>query len=150
MVGPQLSGTVQRFVGVLVLIPIIMAIWIDVKIAGIVVSILAVGMAYEFSKIMKMPAIMALSLTLLIALQSLPVWVVDAGLAWHSGLLAMSFGITIMYRGVLAGLFVIALSICLYFSALLLNQTDGHCLLCLLYTSPSPRDGLLSRMPSSA
>ena len=30
---------------------------------------------------------------------------------------------------------------------------NGHlrmCLFCLLYTSPSPRDGLLSRMPSSA
>ena len=30
---------------------------------------------------------------------------------------------------------------------------DGYrdrCFLCLLYTSPSPRDGLLSRMPSSA
>ena len=29
---------------------------------------------------------------------------------------------------------------------------DGKCLTvpCLLYTSPSPRDGLLSRMPSSA
>ena len=26
----------------------------------------------------------------------------------------------------------------------------GHSNLCLLYTSPSPRDGLLSRMPSSA
>ena len=26
----------------------------------------------------------------------------------------------------------------------------GACLVCLLYTSPSPRDGLLSRMPSSA
>ena len=26
----------------------------------------------------------------------------------------------------------------------------GHVKLCLLYTSPSPRDGLLSRMPSSA
>ena len=26
----------------------------------------------------------------------------------------------------------------------------GNNLLCLLYTSPSPRDGLLSRMPSSA
>ena len=25
-----------------------------------------------------------------------------------------------------------------------------RCQLCLLYTSPSPRDGLLSRMPSSA
>ena len=26
----------------------------------------------------------------------------------------------------------------------------GQAILCLLYTSPSPRDGLLSRMPSSA
>ena len=26
----------------------------------------------------------------------------------------------------------------------------GKCVACLLYTSPSPRDGLLSRMPSSA
>ena len=26
----------------------------------------------------------------------------------------------------------------------------GSCGVCLLYTSPSPRDGLLSRMPSSA
>ena len=27
---------------------------------------------------------------------------------------------------------------------------NGKALTCLLYTSPSPRDGLLSRMPSSA
>ena len=27
---------------------------------------------------------------------------------------------------------------------------DGNIMHCLLYTSPSPRDGLLSRMPSSA
>ena len=27
---------------------------------------------------------------------------------------------------------------------------DLPCIYCLLYTSPSPRDGLLSRMPSSA
>ena len=27
---------------------------------------------------------------------------------------------------------------------------EGHLKGCLLYTSPSPRDGLLSRMPSSA
>ena len=31
------------------------------------------------------------------------------------------------------------------------NETDsGKLVACLLYTSPSPRDGLLSRMPSSA
>ena len=29
-------------------------------------------------------------------------------------------------------------------------QESGPPILCLLYTSPSPRDGLLSRMPSSA
>src|SRR5664279_1571802 len=29
-------------------------------------------------------------------------------------------------------------------------RTPAHFLSCLLYTSPSPRDGLLSRMPSSA
>ena len=31
-----------------------------------------------------------------------------------------------------------------------LPVADGESLVCLLYTSPSPRDGLLSRMPSSA
>ena len=132
MVGPQLSGTVRRFIGVLVLIPVITAVWIDIKIASIVVTALAFGMAYEFSKMLKMPAIMAIVLSLLIALQSLPIWVLDAGVVWHSGLAAVSSGITMMYRGALAGLFAIALSTCLYFSTLLLNQTDGHWLLLVL------------------
>ena len=30
------------------------------------------------------------------------------------------------------------------------NNFSGSLFICLLYTSPSPRDGLLSRMPSSA
>ena len=30
------------------------------------------------------------------------------------------------------------------------EPTSGNTGICLLYTSPSPRDGLLSRMPSSA
>src|SRR5680860_1814304 len=30
------------------------------------------------------------------------------------------------------------------------DDVPAHLLSCLLYTSPSPRDGLLSRMPSSA
>jgi len=132
MVGPQLSGTARRFIGVLVLIPIITAVWFDIKIASLVVAILAAGMAYEFSKMLKMPVIAAIGLTLLIALQSLPVWLFDAGAVWHSGLALLSFGIAMMYRGVLAGLFALALSICLYFSALLLHQPDGHWLLLVL------------------
>jgi len=132
MVGLQLTGTARRFIGVLVLIPIIIAVWVDLKIASIMVAILGAGMAYEFSKMLKMPANMAIALTPLIALQSLPIWVFDAGLAWHSGLAAVSFGIAMLYRGALAGVFAIALSICLYFSALLLSQTDGHWLLLAL------------------
>ena len=31
-----------------------------------------------------------------------------------------------------------------------ITVSDGYIWTCLLYTSPSPRDGLLSRMPSSA
>ena len=31
-----------------------------------------------------------------------------------------------------------------------INFAHGEYYICLLYTSPSPRDGLLSRMPSSA
>ena len=38
------------------------------------------------------------------------------------------------------------------FRELSVEDSDGFCeyMSCLLYTSPSPRDGLLSRMPSSA
>ena len=32
----------------------------------------------------------------------------------------------------------------------MLSEHMGQPVVCLLYTSPSPRDGLLSRMPSSA
>ena len=37
-----------------------------------------------------------------------------------------------------------------YIDILLLNTIEAQDITCLLYTSPSPRDGLLSRMPSSA
>ena len=37
------------------------------------------------------------------------------------------------------------------FIGMITNKVEGDdILICLLYTSPSPRDGLLSRMPSSA
>ena len=83
MVGLPLSGTARRFIGVLVLIPVITAVWIDIKIASIVVTILAGVMAYEFSKMLQLPAILAITLVPLIALQSWPVWLFEAEVAWH-------------------------------------------------------------------
>ena len=35
-------------------------------------------------------------------------------------------------------------------ASIVTQYVEGQSLACLLYTSPSPRDGLLSRMPSSA
>ena len=40
--------------------------------------------------------------------------------------------------------------ICLAMEGQRLDELDLPLMVCLLYTSPSPRDGLLSRMPSSA
>ena len=97
MVATQPSGTARRFIGVLVLIPIIAAVWSDVKIASIVILILAIGMAHEFSKMLKMPFNMTIVLTLLIGLQSFPVWMFNAGVVWHSVLAMLSFGIIIIY-----------------------------------------------------
>ena len=53
--------------------------------------------------------------------------------------------------GVIAGLMsakVLAMSLDIPLIAV--NHLEGHALSCLLYTSPSPRDATLSRMPSSA
>ena len=36
------------------------------------------------------------------------------------------------------------------FKSWTINDVIGHLYICLLYTSPSPRDATLSRMPSSA
>ena len=48
--------------------------------------------------------------------------------------------------------FPVVLFIMLYKVVLTFESVDKilWCDVCLLYTSPSPRDGLLSRMPSSA
>ena len=69
MVCLPVSGTTRRLIGVLVLIPIITAVWIDIKIASIMVTILGAGMTYEFSKMLKTPAIIAIAITFLIAVQ---------------------------------------------------------------------------------
>ena len=42
---------------------------------------------------------------------------------------------------------VFSVGLCARFQS---NPKETHLKACLLYTSPSPRDGLLSRMPSSA
>ena len=68
---------------------------------------------------------------------SLPLWMVGAYLV---ALLGLGIFSSTLFRGTSKDYFVASRSIGPFM--LLMS--------CLLYTSPSPRDGLLSRMPSSA
>ena len=45
-------------------------------------------------------------------------------------------------------MFMIVFAFFVFYAPNILGHADNY--ICLLYTSPSPRDGLLSRMPSSA
>ena len=53
-------------------------------------------------------------------------------------------------RGALHGVNVVTADACEYSSLSAVDLRGADVIICLLYTSPSPRDGLLSRMPSSA
>ena len=65
-------------------------------------------------------------------------------------------GFTVLIPSVLTAITIVG---CMYTLSLVMKTIPvgityasfaGLCIICLLYTSPSPRDGLLSRMPSSA
>ena len=88
------------------------------------------------------PLIVALALTALLYFR--PEWyVIDAvGLLVASGV-ASIFGISLQVLPVIVLLVILAV-----YDAVSVYGTKH--MVCLLYTSPSPRDGLLSRMPSSA
>jgi len=127
-----LSGTMRRFVGVLLLVPIIVAVWFDAIVASFVIGILAIGMAYEFVKMVTMPNLFKMGLGLLICAQALPVAVFDIGLWWSVSLATLSLLIVIVYSQILVGVFALTLSACLYFTTLLLNEPGGHWLLLML------------------
>ena len=63
--------------------------------------------------------------------------------------LLLDFIIVGLSMGIVYGL--VALGISLIYSGLdIVHFAHGELYICLLYTSPSPRDATLSRMPSSA
>ena len=79
-----------------------------------------------------------------------PIVTATAALTWLSGSVMWFHGYN--NGGLIAstGLVFLFLSAAIWWRDIIREGTfEGHHT-CLLYTSPSPRDGLLSRMPSSA
>lgn len=132
MLFPNISGTARRCIGVFVLLPIIAAVFFDPRSASIVIALIAVGMAFEFGKMVTMPMMAKLTLCLCIILQALPIWVVDLGLWWHVGLAFLAFVITLTYHRLLESVFALVLAHCLYFTVLLLSEPVGHWRLLML------------------
>ena len=132
MLSPNISGTAWRCIGVLVLLPIIAAVFFDARIASIVIALIAVGMAYEFGKMVTMPMLAKLTLCLCIILQALPIWLVDLGPWWHAGLACLAFVITLTYHQLLESVFALVLALCLYFTVLVLSEPSGHWQLLML------------------
>jgi phosphatidate cytidylyltransferase len=116
----------------LVLLPIIAAVFFDARIASIVIALIAVGMAYEFGKMITMPMLAKSTLCLCIILQALPIWLVDLGYWWHAGLAFLAFVITLTFHRLLESVFALVLALCLYFTVLLLSEPSGHWRLLML------------------
>jgi phosphatidate cytidylyltransferase len=132
MLFSNVSVTMRRCIGVLVLLPIVVLIWVDARIAGVVIAFIAAVMAYEFSKMVKMPVLVKLFLSGCIILQALPIWAFERDLRWHVGLAFSTLVITLIYQRALEGVFALAMSFCLCFTALLLSEPNGHWLLLML------------------
>ena len=87
-------------------------------------------MAFEFGKMLKTQTILAICCII-------DRHAVGAALGFDGGAVAQWFWLYCFWHhvdlpGLLAGLFALALSVCLYFAALLLHQPDGHWLLLVL------------------
>ena len=66
----------------------------------------------------------------------------------RNGFTLIELLVVVAIIGILAAVGVVAYNG--YTKSAKINATKANHKTCLLYTSPSPRDGLLSRMPSSA
>ena len=129
MLFDNVSGTLRRFLGALLLLPVAAVVWASPMSAGIVVALLAFIMAYEFSKMVAWPPGVRATIILLIALQALPLWLFDGGAWWHFSLAFMAAVTAMFFQTSVMALFGLVLCICLYCVALLLSQPDGHMLL---------------------
>jgi phosphatidate cytidylyltransferase len=129
MVFKNASITGRRCFGALFLTPVVAAVWLNNSSAGVVVAMLSMVMAYEFSKMLKLPTFVTMAMVFVFALQAIPIWVLDVGVWWRLGLGFLAMAIAIAYQKYFAALFSLTLSFCFCSTVLLLAELDGHLLL---------------------
>ena len=124
------SVTFRRLLGAIVLLPVVLVVWYDQKIGGLMVVVLALFMSVEANRITNMPPITGYLVVVLLIAQSIPQWVIDRPVAvTHGGALLVATMVLVHTKKNIVALFSGLLSLCFGYAALLLLQPSGHIML---------------------
>ena len=127
------SVTIRRVFGAILLLPVVLVVWYDQKIGGLMVVILAIFMSVEVKRITNMPPITGYLVVILLMAQSMPQWVIDRPAAViHGGALLVATIVLVHTKKNIVALFSGLLSLCFGYATLLLLEPSGHILLVAL------------------
>ena len=108
------SATIRRFFGATLLLPVVLALWYDQIIGGLMVMLLALLMTLEVKRLTNMPPITGYLFVGLIMAQSIPYWVIDRPVAFIYGLAFLVATIVLRHtKKFIVALFTGLLSLCL-------------------------------------
>lgn len=125
--------TIRRVFGAMLLLPVILVIWYDQIIGGLMLVVLAFFMSVEAKRIINTPRIIGCLVVVLLTAQSIPQWVIERPVAvTHGGALLVAIMVLVHTKKNIVALFSGLLSLCLGYAALLLSQPSGHIMLVAL------------------
>ena len=124
------SVTIRRVFGAILLLPVILVVWYDQTIGGLIVVVLALFMSLEAKRISKMPPLTGYLVVGLIIAQSIPHWMIDRPVAvTYGGALLVAAIVLVHTKKNIVALFSGLLSLCFGYATLLLLQPSGHIML---------------------
>ena len=127
------SVTIRRVFGAILLLPVVLVVWYDQTIGGLIVVVLALFMSVEAKRISNMPPLTGYLVVGLIMAQSIPHWVIDRPVAViHGGALLVATMVLVHTKKNIVALFSGLLSLCFGYASLLLLQPSGHIMLVAL------------------
>lgn len=125
--------TIRRVFGAMLLLPVVLVVWYDQRIGGLVIVVLALFMSLEAKRITNMQPITGYLVAGLIVAQSIPHWLIDRPVAvMHGGALLVAAMVLVHTKKNIVALFSGLLSLCFGFASLLLLQPSGHIMLVAL------------------
>ena len=125
--------TIRRVFGAILLLPVVLVVWYDQRVGGLMVMALALFMSLEAKRITNLPPITGYLVFGLIMAQSIPYWMIDRPVAViYGGALLVTAIVLVHTKKNIVALFSGLLSLCFGYASLLLLQPSGHIMLVAL------------------